>query len=200
MTPRQSDDAEAKRSTADHPEDNDLEDLEFEPTGSNYYARLKMLQEMDKPLASRMIREARQNKSLTSGAVSANTKTGMTGEAQQAIERARAEAEQSPALEHPAPDTVTELQTIAAQAIDLGTTLAGIHEEDIPLTYTELELAAEGLRDITQRGNRILWELILHGVKIGLINQTQAADLGGESQANVSRRYRKGSSNTGQPE
>jgi hypothetical protein len=112
-------------------------------------------------------------------------------ETQRIIEQAQAEPPPPQAIEHPAPETVDELRTVADKAFRVELVIAELRGRGLPLTKTEAEVAITGLHDIAKRSSRTAWQLGLHAVERGLMSQVELGKLLDTSHATVSRRYRE---------
>jgi hypothetical protein len=120
----------------------------------------------------------------------AKTVRNMEVDSQQVIARATEETEPPEAVKHPAPDTITELGGIAAEALHVTDVVNTLRERGVPLTATEAEMAIKGLHAIMAQSQAAAWQLGLHAVERGLITQTQLAEYLEVNKATVSRHYR----------
>lgn len=129
---------------------------------------------------------------------SAKTTSSMELDPQAIVERALAEAPSPeptpdrPIPEHPEPDTLGALETIARNAERLHGIVSQLRERNAPLTPTEAEVAVAGLHDIATLSAVTAWQLGLAAVQQGVMSQVQLSHMLKATQMTVSRRYRQG--------
>ena len=135
--------------------------------------------------------EERRAAELQKSSVHAIDEEIMYVETQHIIEQAQAEPRPPQAVEHPVPETVNELRTVAAEAYRVEQIVTELRENNIPLTKTEAEIAIEGLQDIAKRSTRTARQLGLHAVEQGLMSKAELAKHLDVSAMTITRWFRE---------